>query len=112
VERGLYAGQISELLTLFPRHQVYFYRTDALWRTQEQVLRDVQKFLNVDEKVGNDRRYIVPVDTTDLGTLPPAARARLDEMFAEDIRATASLTGLDLADWLEPSYEESIGEGD
>jgi hypothetical protein len=111
VERGLYAGQIREMLTLFPRHQAYFYRTDAHWRNQDQVLRDVQKFLNVDEKLSDGRQYIVPADTTDLGTLPHTTRTRLDEMFAEDIRATASLTGLDLADWLEPSYRESIGAG-
>jgi hypothetical protein len=112
VERSFYSTQITDLLNLFPRHQVFFYRMDFLWSNPENVLRDIQQFLNVAADTRQDRRYIVPIDTTDVGTLSPSARATLDQMFVDDIRATASLTQLDLSDWLEPYYQESIGAGD
>ena len=112
VERGLYSTQIAGMLDLFPRHQVYFYRTDDLWQDHDRVLREVQSFLNVTPIIIQDRRYIAPVDAGGSGALSPEMRGRLDEIFVEDIHTTASLTGLDLGDWLDPSYEESIGEWD
>ena len=112
VERGLYSAQIAGMLNLFPRHQIFFYRTDELWQDHDRVVREVQSFLNVESDVVHSRRYITPVDSGAPGALSPAGRARLDEIFAADICITASLTGLDLADWLDPSFEELIREGD
>src|SRR5262249_1405192 len=47
VERGYYAAQIEEMFNLFPRNQVLFYRTDALWREPHVILDQVASFLNV-----------------------------------------------------------------
>ena len=109
VERGLYSQQIGRLLTIFPARQVHFFRTDKLWHDYENVFRKAQQFLGLDERVYKDRRYIAPLDSTHVGNLVPSLRAKLDHLFAPDIRQTASLTGMDLTDWLAPSYDEGIG---
>ena len=110
VERGLYGAQIAQLLALFPRHQVFFYRTDALWHDHARVQREVQAFLNVDAIAGPERSYIVPVKSEQSDTLPVETRQMLDDIFADDIGKVELLTGLDLSDWLNPSYQELIGQ--
>ena len=112
LERGHYAAQIKECLSLFPRQQVYFYRADALWCDHDHVLREIQAFLNVDESIGKERCYISPINTTVSSSLVPSARKKLDNIFRQDILATEVLTGLDLSDWLDAAYEESIGRMD
>ena len=111
VERGLYAGQIERLLALFPRPQILFFRTDQLWLEPGQVLDAVQDFIGVERRLLSPRRYVVPLDTTDLGPIPDDSRTMLDQVFAADIRRTAALTGLDLADWLRPDYREPMPTG-
>ena len=111
VERGLYAGQVERLLTLFPRFQVLFFRTDRLWLEPGQVLGPVQDFIGVERRLAAPRRYVVPLDATDLGSIPAGSRLVLDQVFAADIRRTAALTGLDLADWLRPDYREPMPTG-
>jgi hypothetical protein len=109
VERSLYSAQIATMLALFPREQIYFFRTDLLWWEHERIISDVQDFLHVRTCIDQDRRYVVPVDTRGLRALADPTRAQLDRFFAEDIRETEALTGLDLADWMNPSYQEAIG---
>lgn len=111
VERGLYAGQVERLLALFPRPQVLFFRTDRLWLEPGQVLGAVQDFIGVERRLAAPRRYVVPLDTSDLGPIPAESRLVLDQVFAADIRRTAALTGLDLADWLRPDYREPMPTG-
>lgn len=110
VERGYYATQLTELLRLFPREQVLFFRTDELWSQNERILAQVQDFLGVERLVKPEQRYIATLDSSALGEIGPAERKVLDEMFAGDIQKTASLTGLDLSDWLDPSYREPMAE--
>jgi hypothetical protein len=110
VERSLYSGQIATMLALFPREQVYFFRTDLLWREHERTISDVQDFLRVRKCINQDRRYVVPVDTRLAAhALSDLTRAQLDRLFTEDIQRTEALTRLDLSDWLNQSYQESIG---
>ncbi len=118
VERGLYAGQVERLLTLFPRSQVLFFQTDRLWLEPGQVLRAVQDFIGVERRLAAPRRYVpaprrwvAPLNTTDHGAIPADSRLALDQVFADDIRRTAALTGLDLADWLRPDYREPMPTG-
>ncbi len=111
VERGLYAGQVERLLTLFSRPQVLFFRTDRLWLEPGQVLEAVQDFIGVERRLAAPRRYVVPLDSSDLGPIPAGSRLMLDQEFAADIRRTAALTGLDLADWLRPDYREPMPTG-
>jgi len=109
VERGAYAGQIERILRLFPRAQVHFLRTDALWAEPERVLGEVQDFLGVARAVGGGQEYVVSVDSSGMGEMPGDAREFLDRHYAADIRATAALSGLDLSGWLEPDYREPMG---
>jgi len=111
VERGLYAPQIERLLTLFPRDQVLFFRSDRLWLEPGPVLDEVQDFLRVERRLAAERGYVVPIDTTDLGPIPAGTRALLDQAFAWDIGRTAKLTGLDLSDWRHPGYREPMRPG-
>lgn len=110
VERSLYAPQIATLLSLFPREQVHFLRTDHLWLDPENILTSIERFLNVQSLLGSipDRTYVTPVPSNGRETLPPSTRVTLDKLFQEDIELTARLTGLDLADWLGSHYEEPM----
>jgi len=109
VERSLYSRQVATILRLFPPEQVYFFRTDLLWREHTRIISDVQGFLRVSQSITEQRRYVVPVDTrAATHLLSRETRARLDKLFAEDIQKTAALTKLDLSDWMEQSYEEAI----
>jgi hypothetical protein len=108
VERGFYAPQVERMLQLFPRTQLLFLRTDALWRDPEQTLRRVHSFLEVAPAPPGEHRYTVSVKS-DAHAPPELDDAEyLSAIYADDILATASLTGLDLRDWLEPA--SSLGE--
>ncbi|HEU5018082.1 MAG TPA: sulfotransferase domain-containing protein [Pseudolabrys sp.] len=111
VERGYYAAQIRELLRLFPRRQLLFCRTDRLWNDQPAVLAQVQEFLGLERRGRTDRYYCAPVLTWSPDGIPATTRARLDAIFADDIRGTAELAGLDLGDWLNPNYREPMMPG-
>lgn len=108
VERGYYSMQLTELLRLFPRDAVLFFRTDELWTQNERVLAEVQDFLGVKRLIAAKQKYIVPLDSRFPGEVTPSERAMLDDLFAMDIERTAALTGLDLSDWLDPSYREPM----
>jgi hypothetical protein len=111
VERGYYSTQVTELLRLFPRDKVLFFRTDELWERSKRVLADVQDFLGVQRLIEARQEYIVPLVSEKLGDIGSGERAVLDDLFAEDVKATGALTDLDLSDWLDPSYREPMLEG-
>jgi hypothetical protein len=111
VERGFYAPQIERLLTLFPRRQVLFFKTDRLWLEPGQALDEAQDFIGVERRLAARRRYVVPLDSSALGPIPVEQRRMLDSLFADDIRRTAALSGLGLSDWLRPDYREPMPTG-
>ena len=111
VERGLYAPQVERLLALFPRNQVLFFRTDRLWLEPGQLLNEVQDLIGVERRLIARSRYLVPINTSDLGPIPDEQRKVLVEMFADDILRTSALSGLDLSDWLRPDYREPMPTG-
>jgi hypothetical protein len=111
VERGFYSEQVRAIQERFPAHNVFFFRTDQLWREPSVLLSRLLSFLGAQDKGALDAesRYIVPGETRSLGRILPVDRKYLDDLFAADIRATACLTGVDLSDWLDPAYEEPMG---
>jgi hypothetical protein len=111
VERGFYAAQIERLLSLFPREQVFVLRTDRLWHEPGPVLSEIESFLGLGPFLEGhlEPRYVVPHDTRSIAGATEADFATLLALFEDDIRRTAALTGLDLSDWLDPAYEESMG---
>lgn len=112
IERSLYALQIRTLLQLFPRSQVHFMRVDDLWSTPNKALAAVEQFLGVDRAVSTapERTYVEATfgALVDERPLSSSVRAQLDALFRDDIKDTALLTGLDLSDWLSPSYSEDL----
>ncbi len=108
VERGFYASQVLRLFELFGKRQVQTLRTDRLWSNPAETIGAVHAHLGLGEPLPLKRRYVVPVHSRGSGRLPAESRARLDRIFHDDIRRTAELTGLDLSDWLDPSYEEPM----
>lgn len=112
VARGFYAGQVRRLLAHFPRENLLFLRTDALWLRPAPVLGQICKFLGAAPPTATmmDQAevYTTPTFARDLGEIPRPLRQDLDRQFATDIRDTAVLTGLDLSDWLDPAYAEPM----
>ncbi len=113
VERGYYAAQIERLLSVFPREQIHFLRTDQHWQDTSGTLAAIERFLGVQPviSVTAKQRYIVPLAPAETAGLSPRARIDLDALYAEDIKATAALAGLDLSDWLDPNYCEPMQPG-
>ncbi|WP_290749332.1 sulfotransferase [Henriciella sp.] len=108
VERGFYPAQIRRMLSLFPRHRVLIRTTDRLWTQPEQVLQEIQKFLGVEVRSLASPSYVVPVDTSSAPPMPAHCRKALDALYADPILESAKLSGLDLARWLDPDYEEPM----
>lgn len=108
VERGFYHIQISRLLTLFPREQIHFFRTDHLWTDPKGSLAAIQDFLSVPRRLTSERSYIVPLESNQTLTMAPDDRLLLDDLYKSSIEAAARLTGLDLSDWLQPGYLEPM----
>ncbi|GGW28430.1 deacetylase sulfotransferase [Gemmobacter lanyuensis] len=112
VARGFYAGQVRRLLAHFPRENLLFLRTDALWLRPAPTLGQICDFLGVAAPTAamleRATVYTVPVLARDLGEMPEPLRRDLDRRFAADIIETAALTGLGLSDWLDPAYAEPM----
>jgi hypothetical protein len=110
VERGFYSRQVLRIRSIFPNNSVMFLRTDRLWRDPDAALSDICAFLGVatyPRQIGKST-YRVPIQTRGLGKMCPGDRRYLDALFADDIRLTSSLTGLDLTDWVDPAYAEPM----
>jgi hypothetical protein len=108
VERGFYAPQIRRLRQLFPPEQLLFLRTDDLWTRTKSTLSRVYRFLNLAPSAPAGTAYIVPVRSDGLGTISETALLKLNSLFEVDINETSGLTGLSLADWMEPDYREPM----
>jgi len=108
VERGFYAPQIRRLRELFPPEQLLFLKTDDLWTETRNTLARVYRFLNLSTPVSTERAYVSPIYSAEIGTINSDILQKLNGLFAADIDETSGLTGLTLADWLRPDYEEPM----
>lgn len=112
IERSCYAPQIRVLLQLFSRSQIFFMRIDDLWSKPGKALAEVEQFLGVEKAVSTapDRSYVKATSGAleDDRPLSSSDRAKLDDLFRDDIKETAILTGLDLSEWLSASYSENL----
>jgi hypothetical protein len=110
IERGLYSRQIHNVLGLFPRCQLHFYRTDHLWSMPVDTITNLLKFLQVPLTVSLDPAavYISPY----VATLPKVQAClehrHMDQMFYDDLSVTQALSGLDLSDWMQSDYTEPM----
>jgi hypothetical protein len=116
VERGFYAEQIERLLQLFPQRSLLALRTESLWHNPSGTLSSICAFLGIpSDAEGLGGGYIVPsdakggpLDSRDLGIIDEESRLYLFDLYREDIQRTAILTGLDLSDWLTPSFHDPM----
>ncbi len=97
VERGFYAAQVRRLLSVFPREQVLFLRSDSLRRDPERILGNACDFLRIPrfDQVSAIESHVGPRDDKTM-RMCDADRAYLRELFEEDQREFQSLTGLTL----------------
>jgi len=101
VERGLYAAQIRNLQTRFPRENLLFLKSDDLRNRRSETLDRVCAFLGaapfereVPQAIVNPGRPLRgPVEIT------PADWALLADAYREDLTAFQGMTGLDISDW-------------
>lgn len=108
VERGFYGRQIEHILSLFPRSQVHFARTDQLWLDPESTLRHMEAFLNVGPEIEVKTEYIVAAGTDVPFPLARADHDYLMALYSDDIRKAEACTGLSLAEWFAESYREPM----
>jgi hypothetical protein len=100
VERGLYAEQVRRALELFPREQILFLRSQDLLDHRKATLAHIAEFLNISPFPETGPKHESPQPD-----IPSALNARsedrafLADIFRDDIRAFAQLTGLDVSDW-------------
>lgn len=111
VERGFYSEQIGRMLSLFPREQVHFLRTDHLWNHPDTTVRNVASFLGISPTRQGQTWVARTSSARTLAGLPaatPEEIAGLTSLYAEDIRTTEAMTGLALSDWLDEAYREPM----
>lgn len=110
LSRGCYAAQIETLRRFFPSRSIHVLRTDEVFRQPETVLTRLCTWLGLapDPILSRPAGYIVPLNGLSLPDPDPKLMALLSRWYAPDIRRTASLTGLDLSDWLSPAYIEPM----
>lgn len=110
VERGFYAAQIARMLNLFRASNILFLRTDELWHAPNETLNRISRFLGIFGRglQSVPLEYIVPLQPRIFDAMPEDSRAYLNNLYSSDVAATAEMTGLDLADWLDPHYAEPM----
>lgn len=107
LDRGFYSWQVRRALSLFPRDQLHILRSDLHWTQPEQTRRRVLSFLNIKSNCATKPTSGEPRVTESMHALSPKTLAEitsLSAMYADDIRATEALTGVELTDWLDEGY--------
>ena len=110
VERGFYAQQVRNLFSLFPREAVFIERTDQLWLDPVGTLHRITDWLGLSSEPLSGLRFLYdpPMMSRSAGTISRGDLERLTTLYADDIRETSALTGIDLTDWLSPDYTEPM----
>ena len=95
VERGLYGAQVERLLTLFPREQVLFLRSDELRTDPARILCNVCDFLHAPRFVQITPKESHLSKDIDYGPAISAEdRRHLRSLFAQDQLLFSNMTGI------------------
>jgi len=112
IERGFYSKQIKRLKGFFGDNQLLFMRTDELWSKPQPAIDKITHFLEVGLSRGNASGYVAPMTLKSHAVSAqhqlPHLIDQLTQLYTEDIHATERLTGISLADWLDPCYSEPM----
>jgi hypothetical protein len=110
VERGFYGQQIARLLSLFPREQVLTLDSSDLRHRHLAVLERIAGFLEIIpfppfiprlDHHAPSAPHLPPLDDRD--------RAFLRDLYAEDLRSFAALSGHDIGGWWATSTLPNAG---
>jgi hypothetical protein len=100
VERGLYGQQVERLLTLFPRSQCLFLKSEDLRDHPDSTLKDICAFLAQPAPPVVNRLVVHAARQRNYGSsLEVADVELLNTVFASDLRQFAELTGIDPRSW-------------
>lgn len=95
VERGFYGAQVQNLLSLFPREQLLFLRSEDLRSEPEPILGRVCDFLNAPSFPSVTAREVHVSKSMDYGkSITRDDRSYLSEIFRPDQRILSELTGM------------------
>lgn len=110
VDRGFYSRQLRRIFDFFPKNQVLVQKSEDLRERPNQVLRNIGRFLGIDEpkeikpKIIHSRPYS--------RTMSSRERKVLESIYAEEIGILEIMLGLDLSRWLEEGDRASRSSGD
>ena len=95
VERGFYGAQLGRLLSIFPREQLLFLRSDDLRAEPERILRTVCDFLNAPPFERVEAKESHAAKNIDYGIgITQEDRAYLKSVFEDDQIIFTQLSGL------------------
>jgi len=100
VERGFYGRQVAHLLTLFPRKQCLFLRSEDLRDAPDAALQQICSFLDQVPPGRIIPRFVHLARERDYGSqfTPDDARL-LSQLYASDIGQFSDMTGIDATAW-------------
>jgi hypothetical protein len=100
VRGGRYGQALARWYDLFPSDQIAVYRYDDLVSDPQALMRRLLGHIGVNpaRRIDTRRAYNRRPDTA---RIPPDAARYLRDLYAEDLRLTERLTGLDLSAWRE-----------
>jgi len=99
VERGFYHKQVTRLLSLFPRQQVFALRSDSVTATDPR-MQALLAFLGVDAFAFTPIKENI---NPGIFALSPQLQADFDylfDLFIDDMRLFQTLGLVDISDWL------------
>ncbi|ARS25798.1 hypothetical protein KC8_00620 [Sphingomonas sp. KC8] len=100
LERGLYGAQVERALSLFPREQLLFLRSEDLRDQHTETLDRIARFLRITRFPDTGMKTENARPAIDYPSWATAAdRALVAEFVNEDLRNFAKLTGLDTDHW-------------
>ena len=100
VERGFYGRQVARLLSLVPRDQCLFLRSEDLRDAPHAALQQIAAFLDQPSPADVTPKIVHAARERDYGSvLDPADKALLAGLYASDIGQFSHFTGIDPTGW-------------
>ena len=98
VTRGRYGEQLARIVSRFPRDQLLLLRSDAFYRDQRATLARIADFLEISPFP--DLPAMHALEGRHPEHANKAEQDAIRALLADDMHCFASLSGLDVADWL------------
>lgn len=101
VERGFYGEQLQRVLHLFPREQLLLLLSEDLKADPTRIIQQISGFLGVPELEGEIKKLELHVSpqTDNLTTLSETDATYLRNLYSDDLKHFAELSGLNVTTW-------------